>query len=88
LFLSDILIVYYFYADSSPDWVLAIRNILIFYPPFNFSKAFGDIVRKSSQHFNYNSNNWEDGSYYTISDLTEEIEERNGTTSYDIPPTI
>ena len=81
-------IIYYFYADTTPDWVKAVRNILIFYPPFNFSKAFGDIARKSSSHFNKENNNWEEGSYYSIDDLTDSIHGKNGTTNYDVPPTI
>lgn len=36
------------WAPDVPDWVVAIKWILTFYPPFNFAKAFSDFARRSS----------------------------------------
>jgi ABC-type multidrug transport system ATPase subunit len=36
------------WAPDVPDWVVVIKWVLTFYPPFNFSKAFSDFARRSS----------------------------------------
>jgi len=74
MFLSKVIIIYYFYIDTAPEWVGIIRSIFLMYPPFNFSKAYGDISRKASRHLNYTTRVWEDGDIFTVDDLTDTIE--------------
>eukprot|EP00357_Protocruzia_adherens_P001361 CAMPEP_0115019368 /NCGR_PEP_ID=MMETSP0216-20121206/29400_1 /TAXON_ID=223996 /ORGANISM="Protocruzia adherens, Strain Boccale" /LENGTH=942 /DNA_ID=CAMNT_0002390821 /DNA_START=13 /DNA_END=2841 /DNA_ORIENTATION=- len=71
IFLSKAAIVQFLYVASLPRWVTVVRTILSFYPPFNFSKIFGDISIKSSNHWDVNELRWVDGAGYTYSDLTE-----------------
>ena len=61
LFLSDVTILYLFYARGVPTWVVVVRYLLMLYPPFNFSKAFGDIARKSSAHYSSWEHLWVSG---------------------------
>jgi hypothetical protein len=78
--LSDVRLVYYMYSTDAPDWVVSVRTLLPFYPPFNFSKAFGDIAHTASDHYNDKDKLWVDGSWYGwdafVSSISGEI---NGT---------
>lgn len=86
--LSNIMIIYFLYSTSAPDWVVHVRNAFLIYPPFNFSKGFGDISRKASSHYNYDKQRWDDGDGYSVSDLTQTINGKDGSTTYEVPCTL
>lgn len=78
--LADVRLVYYMYSTDAPHWVVTVRTLLPFYPPFNFSKAFGDIAHTASDHYNDKEKLWVGGEWYSwdkfVSSLSGEI---NGT---------
>lgn len=44
ILLSNVILVYGLYQNILPGWVYFVRAILTCYPPFNFSKVWGDIT--------------------------------------------
>jgi len=87
-FMSNIYIIYLFYSEDVPNWVVIIRTILALYPPFNFSKAFGDIALKASSHYSNSAHRWVSGDDYTWHDFVKTIHGKVSGTSYSVPPTI
>lgn len=90
MLLSNVSLIYQLYNDDNATWVIWFRRFLTLYPPFNFSKVYGDISQKSGYHFDYNQNRWVEGPGYGWSDLTESI---TGLMSfsgsqYDAPMTL
>ena len=53
--LSDITLIYLLYGDDVKLWVKIVRTLLTFYPPFNFSKIFGDISLIAGDHYSSSS---------------------------------
>ena len=90
MLMSNIVLIYQLYNDGNAAWVVWFRRFLTLYPPFNFSKAYGDISQKSGYHYDYNQNRWIEGPGYTWSDLLEPISGQMSFTgsSFDAPRTL
>ena len=62
---TNVMVLYYtMYTVPSSLWVIIIRNIFDFYPPFIFSKIFGNLSHTSSRHFNDLKFTWVDAIDY------------------------
>lgn len=48
---SDVNLIYLLYSNDLPLWAQIARVFLSFYPPFNFSKAFGDMNVIAGSHY-------------------------------------
>ena len=87
LLLSDITLIYLIYGDNVQTWIKVARVFLALYPPFNFSKAFGDISLKSSSHYSNKQRRWVSGDDYTWSDFTSTIHTKIQGNSSTVPST-
>ena len=58
LFMINVVLLYLLYLEIIPWWIRIIVFLLPLYPPFNFSKAFGDIARRSARHFSGGQSMW------------------------------
>ena len=90
MLMSNIVLIYQLYNDGNAEWVVWFRRFLTLYPPFNFSKAYGDISQKSGYHFDYNQNRWIQGPGYNWSNLLDPIEGEMSFsgTHFDVPRTL
>lgn len=71
-----------------PDWVIAIRLIFNFYPPFGFAKTFGQIARKSGHYYSSADSTWVEGPGYSWSDLTVTYEGTIADSHYELESTL
>jgi ABC-type multidrug transport system ATPase subunit len=71
--MSNVTLIYSVYGDDVETWVKVVRVFLSLYPPFNFSKAYGDIALKAGVHYSSNVQAWVPGTDYTWSDFTKTI---------------
>lgn len=71
-----------------PDWVIAIRLFFNFYPPFSFSKAFGEIARKSGPYYSSADAAYVEGPGYSWSDLTVTYEGTIADSHYEVGSTL
>lgn len=78
----------YVYSEAVPDWVIAIRLFFNFYPPFSFSKAFGEIARKSGHYYSSAESAYVKGPGYTWSDLTVTYEGIIADSHYKLESTL
>lgn len=90
MLMSNIVLIYQLYNDSNADWVIWFRRLLTLYPPFNFSKAFGDISQKSGYYFDYSQNRWIQGPGYNWADLLVPISGQKSFSGepFDAPRTL
>lgn len=85
--MSDITIIYMIYGDDVKNWVKVARIFLSLYPPFNFSKAFGDIALKASAHYSSREKRWVPGDDYTWSDFVSTIHAKSQGNTSTVPST-
>lgn len=74
ILMSNIALIYQLYNDQNAEWVVWFRRFLTLYPPFNFSKAFGDISQKSGYHFDFLQNRWVRGPGFEWGDMLDPIQ--------------
>ena len=86
-FFSNVSILYLFYSPKVPWWVDLVRVILTLYPPFNFSKAFGDIASVASEHYSGYQKRWVSGNEYTWSRFFSKIHVRSTHPHFNAPST-
>ena len=63
-FISSHLLIICLYVTDLVPWFHCIRQLLVFYPPFNFATAFYEVSRRSSSHPIYGEMRWEEGTGY------------------------
>lgn len=73
LLMSNVKIIYALYSREAPDWVGTLIVIFTLYPPFNFSKIFGDVARRSSVHWSHSEHNMVPGIPYPWHRITHRI---------------
>lgn len=88
LFMTNVYLLYLLYLDIIPTWISWVRFILPFYPPFNFSKAFGDISHSSSRSYNYRYNQWMENGGFTWGKLVRGIHGSFAGGRYQVPSTL
>lgn len=85
--LSNVTLIYLLYADNLPMWAKVSRVLLSLYPPFNFSKAFGDISTISGAHYDSDEGRWVRGNDYPWSEFTKTISVDMLGTQVNVPST-
>ena len=88
LFMTNVYLLYLLYLDVIPSWISWVRFILPFYPPFNFSKAFGDISHSSSRQYSGRYHQWMESSGFTWGKLVRNIHGSFAGASYQVPSTL
>lgn len=88
MFMTNVVILYLLYSDAIPHWVVYVRTILELYPPFNFSKSFGDIARKAANRYSSQEHKWVAGPGYTYHDFITPIDGSYQGVVYHAPSTI
>ena len=74
-----------FHIVDLPDWVPPVRYALHWYPPFNFSKIFGDIAAKSGSLPNRHERKWVKGPGYTWDDFYNSRDGRISGHDFSMP---
>lgn len=88
MFMTNVVILYLLYSNAVPHWVVYVRTILELYPPFNFSKAFGDIARKAARRYSSQEHQWVSGPGYSYHDFVTPIDGAYQGVVYHAPSTI
>ena len=71
-FFSSPSLIKLFHVTELPDWAYWVRFAFTCYPPFNFSKVYGDITLRAGTTFNPADMVWEKGPGYTWDNFFEE----------------
>jgi ABC-type multidrug transport system ATPase subunit len=85
--LSDIKLIYLLYSDEIPWWGITARLFMTLYPPFNFSKAFGDINLVAGARYSGALGHWVADNKYTWDDFTRTIYTQIGDYKSVVPST-
>ena len=88
LFMTNVYLLYLLYLDLIPGWISWVRFLLPFYPPFNFSKAFGDISHRSSRSYSARYHQWVPNSGFTWYRFVTPIHGHFAGARYNVPSTL
>jgi hypothetical protein len=69
LFLTGVNVIYYLYREDHNVFIILVRKIFALYPPFHYSKIFGDIAFMTNQHFDVSEGRWVEGPGFEYSQL-------------------
>ena len=86
--LSDINIIYLLYSENLPQWARITRVLMSLYAPFHFSKAYGDIAKIASSHYDSGEGRWVDGEQYTFDMFDNSISTSIAGTPVNVPSTF